>query len=117
MNTKLQFTMHYADTTGNTANCVYPHSITVTDENDFRTAVAHDHVYATFKNNRRSTDNFLSADALPVDCDNDHSDNTAAWITPKDFAEAFPGVAFAVHYSRNHLKQKGGYLRNRAAYS
>lgn len=108
MNTKLQFTMHNADTTGNAANCVYSHSISVTDENSFRTAVAHDHVYATFKYNRRSTDNFVSADALPVDCDNDHSDNPADWVTPKDIAETFPGVAFAVHYSRNHLKPKGG---------
>lgn len=108
MNVKLQFTMHYADTTGNAANCVYPHSISVSDEITFRTAVAHDHVYATFKNNRRSTENFISANALPVDCDNDHSDNPADWVTPKDIAEAFPGVAFAVHYSRNHLKPKGG---------
>ena len=45
---------------------------------------------------------------MPVDCDNDHSDDPDEWVYPSDVATAFPGVAFAVHYSRNHMKAKGG---------
>lgn len=43
-----------------------------------------------------------------MDCDNDHSENPDDWVTPKDVAAAFPGVAFAVHYSRNNGKPKNG---------
>ena len=43
-----------------------------------------------------------------LDCDNDHSEDPAEWITPEQLHEALPDVAFAVHYSRNHNKVKNG---------
>ena len=42
------------------------------------------------------------------DCDNDHSDNPEEWITPNRVKEAFPNVAFAIHYSRSNNKSKNG---------
>lgn len=42
-----------------------------------------------------------------MDVDNDHSDNPEDWITLEDVKRAFPNVAFFVHYSRNHMKDKG----------
>lgn len=50
--------------------------------------------------------NFQYADCIPMDCDNDHSDNPADWKSPEDVRKAFPGVAFAVSFSRNHMKEK-----------
>ena len=57
---------------------------------------------------RRNGVNFLSADCLPVDCDNDHSEDPADWIKPSDVLEAFPGVSLAIHYSRFNNREKNG---------
>ena len=60
-----------------------------------------------YKQNYRSVDNFLKADCLPMDCDNDHSDDPDDWLTPFDVAMDFPGVGMIFVYSRSHMKQKG----------
>lgn len=52
-------------------------------------------------------DNFEFSDCIPLDCDNDHSDNPNEWVTPLDIALEIPGVAFAVSYSRHHNLPKG----------
>lgn len=89
-------------------NCTYPHKVEVTGKDSLIEAVKHDYVCAEYQGNYRSNDNFIGSDCLPVDCDNDHSDAPDKWVYPSDVATAFPGVAFAVHYSRNHMKAKGG---------
>ena len=43
-----------------------------------------------------------------MDCDNDHSDNPEDWITPEHVRRAFPDTTFAVHFSRNNMKEKRG---------
>lgn len=103
----LKFTLYTADCVGNSGNCLYPHEMVVTDKDSFIAAISSDHVTAKYKGNYRSKDNFEEADNIPLDCDNDHSDNPKDWITPLDVALAFPGVPFAASYSRNHMKQKG----------
>ena len=102
------FTLYSADIVGNPGNCSYPHKTEVTDEESLRAAVCRDYVCAEYKNSYRSGDNFLGADCLPVDCDNDHSENPADWVRPADVAAAFPDVGFAVHYSRCHMREKNG---------
>ena len=102
------FTIYSADVTGNPGNCSYPHKQVVLDENSLKSAICHDYVCAEYKNNYRNGDNFIGSDCLPVDCDNDHSENPADWITPKDVMQAFPGVTFAVHFSRFNNKVKNG---------
>ncbi|HBA01489.1 MAG TPA: DNA primase [Ruminococcus sp.] len=89
-------------------NCTYPHKVEVTGKDSLIEAVKHDYVCAEYQGNYRSNDNFIGSDCLPVDCDNDHSDDPDKWVYPSDVATAFPSVAFAVHYSRNHMKAKGG---------
>lgn len=69
-------------------------------------AAAFDHVCAAYKQNYRSIDIFLKADCLPIDCDNDHSDDPADWLTLFDVAMDFPGVGMIFVYGRNHMKQK-----------
>ena len=103
----MQMTIYDAVTVGSKSNCVYPNPVTVTDADTMKQAAAFDHVCAAYKQNYRSVDNFLKADCLPMDCDNDHSDNPADWLTPFDVAMDFPGVGMIFVYSRNHMKQKG----------
>ena len=102
------FTLYSSDYTGNPGNCYYPHRHTVTDLDSLRAAVGHDYVCAEYRNSYRSNDNFIGTDCLPVDCDNDHSENPNDWVMPTDVQAAFPGVTFAVHYSRSHMREKNG---------
>lgn len=102
------FTLYSSDIIGNPGNCSYPNKTEVTDEESLRAAVRHDYVCAEYKNSYRSGDNFLGADCLPVDCDNDHSENQENWVLPADVAAAFPGVCFVVHYSRYNMREKNG---------
>ena len=102
------FTLYSADFIGNPGNCSYPHKTVVMDTDSMKAAVGHDYVCAEYKNHYRNSDNFLSADCLPVDCDNDHSEDPKDWITPADVLEAFPGVSLAIHYSRFNQREKNG---------
>ena len=103
----MQMTIYDAATVGSTSNCLYPNPVIVTDVGTMKQAAAFDHVCAAYRQNYRSIDNFLKADCLPMDCDNDHSDDPADWLTPFDVAMDFPGVGMIFVYSRNHMKQKG----------
>ena len=103
----LNFTIYTADCVGNNGNCLYPNKMIVTDKESFITSTKMDHVTAKYKGNYRSKDNFEFSDCIPLDCDNDHSDNPNEWVTPLDIALEIPGVAFAVSYSRHHNLPKG----------
>ena len=104
----MKFTLYRSNCLEVPENCTYPHKVDVTGKDSLIEAVKHDYVCAEYQGNYRSNDNFIGSDCLPVDCDNDHNDDPDEWVYPSDVATAFPGVAFAVHYSRNHMKAKGG---------
>ncbi|MBO6182656.1 MAG: primase C-terminal domain-containing protein [Acidaminococcaceae bacterium] len=104
----MKLTIFSADCTGNEKNCVYQHKQVVTNEEEFRQALRHDHVCAEFKGNRRSIDNFIKADCLVMDCDNDHTDEPGEWVTPAKVQQAFQDVQMAFFFSRNHGKEKDG---------
>ena len=104
----MTFHIYHADCIGEPSNCSYPHADTITDAGSLTEAVKKDYVCAEYKNHYRSNENFIGSDCLPVDCDNDHTENPEDWIYPSDVAQAFPNVAFAVHYSRHHMKEKNG---------
>ena len=103
----INFTVYSADCVGNSGNCLYPNKNVVTDKESFIAATKMDHVTAKYKGNYRSKDNFESSDCIPLDCDNDHSENTEDWLTPFDIALSIPGVVFAASYSRHHNLPKG----------
>ena len=103
----LKCRLNVATCIGNSSNCMYPNSVMVSDRDSFIQAISFDHVAGTFKGNYRSKDNFISSDCIPMDCDNDHSDDEKDWVTPFDVALAFPRVCFFASYSRNHMKVKG----------
>ena len=103
----INFTVYSADCVGNSGNCLYPNKSIVMDKESFIAATKMDHVTAKYKGNYRSKDNFESSDCIPLDCDNDHSENPDDWLTPFDIALSIPGVVFAASYSRHHNLPKG----------
>ena len=104
----MEFTIYRSDHIQNERNCLYPHKVVVTNKDSFKQAVSRDYVCAEYKDGRRSNSNFICADCLPIDIDNTHSDNPDEWITVEDVKQTFPDIPFAVHYSRNHCKEKNG---------
>jgi putative DNA primase/helicase len=102
----IAFTLYTANCTGNLQNCLYPNKVVVQDKDSFVEAIRFDHVSAEYKDNYRSNTNFIKADNIVLDCDNDHSDDPKDWVSAADVAIAFPGVSYAIAYSRNHLREK-----------
>ena len=103
----MKFTLYTADCTGNAKNTLYPHQKVITSEADLKKAVTADHVCALYANNARSDANFQLSDVVPMDCDNDHSDNPDEWITPEKLEGMLSDVAYAITYSRHHMLDKG----------
>ena len=99
--------MYTSSTSGDARNCYYPNEVVISDKSSMKNAVVFDHVCSNFKDHRRSIDNFIQADVIVMDCDNDHSDDENDWISPNNLAEIFPDVPFIAVYSRNHMKPKG----------
>lgn len=104
----MQMTFYRADCVGKAANCSYPHRVLVDDAKTMEGVVSHDHVCATYKNNYRSKDNFQESDVIPMDIDNDHSENPAEWITEDKMDELFGGIDYVLVPSRHHMLEKEG---------
>ena len=107
MTTTSPITVFTANCRGDATNCLYPHRIEIADETSAVAAFSRDFVCAEYRNNYRNVENFLVSNTLPMDCDNDHSDDPALWITAEDIADFFPDVTYIIHYSRHHMKPKG----------
>ena len=99
-------TLFKAKVIGKADNTRYPTRCDISGEDQLRAAVGRDYVCAEYRGGHRSNQDFIRSNCLPLDCDNDHSDDPTQWKYPSDVAKAFPGVAFAVHYSRHHWKEK-----------
>ena len=104
----MQLTIYKADCAGNAKNCVYPTKVSVQNEDDLKAAVAFDHVCGEYKGNYRSVGNFMKSDVAVMDCDNDHSDNPADWMTEAKLDELMPDIAYAIAPSRHHMLEKDG---------
>lgn len=103
----MKFTLYTADCVGNEKNILYPHQKVITSEADLKKAVAADHVCALYDHFSRSDANFQLSDVVPMDCDNDHSDNPDDWMTAEKLSALLSDVAFAITYSRHHNLPKG----------
>jgi len=104
----MQMTFYHADCVGKAANCSYPHKVLVDDTKSMETVVSHDHVCATYNNNYRSKENFVESDVIPMDIDNDHSEDPADWITEDRMAELFGSIDYVLVPSRHHMLEKDG---------
>ena len=100
------FRMFTASCTGNAKNSYYRSAINITGAEDLAAACRKDHVCAAFADCHRSNDNYIRGYALAADCDNDFTEDPAAWITPSTVAAQLPGVAFYAVKSRNCDKVK-----------
>ena len=105
----MKLTIYTADCTGDAANCRYPHKVDVTSAAELAEAVACDHVSARYLDDYRSNDNFLEATVIEMDCDNDHTEDPAQWVTPEKLAEDpdLGDVEFATTPSRHNMLPKG----------
>lgn len=104
----MQMTIFTADCVGNAANCSYPNKAEVKCPKDMETAVARNHVCATYTNNYRNEQNFLESDVIPMDIDNDHSEDPKDWITEEKMKEMFGSIDFILVPSRHHMVAKDG---------
>ena len=104
----MKFTIYTAECTGNPKNKLYPCEAVITSAADMKKSAGFDHVCAKYKSNSRSEANFLSADNVPMDCDNSHSENPEEWITPETLDAILPDVQYVLVFSRSHMKEKEG---------
>lgn len=100
-------TIYVSDTTQQKNATIFPRKIVVQTIDDLRNAVSCDYVCAEYRNGHRAKVDFLHADCVGMDCDNDHSDNPSDWVNVEDLCKAFPDVEMYIHYSRNHMRSKG----------
>ena len=105
----MHFTLYTADCRENARNIRYPNPAAITTAADLKKATAYDHVCAQYADGIRKEANFQFSDVLPMDCDNDHSDNPNDWLTPETLAQRLPAVAIAATSSRHHMQAKGKY--------
>ena len=103
----MKFTIYTANCTANEKNTLYPNQRVITCEGDLKKSITADHVCAKYQNDTRSDANFIVSDVIPMDCDNDHSENPDEWITPQFLADNLCDVAFAVTYSHHNMLVKG----------
>lgn len=104
----MRIEIHCSNAYQNAQNCLYQYDNTAETAEEFEKLVRHDHVFFDFKDGYRSIKNFLGTSVAALDCDNDHSENEADWLTLRKLTEIFSEVKFAAYTSRNHMKQKGG---------
>lgn len=102
----MKLIMQTADIVGDEKNCLYPHRVEITSAEELQAAVHTDHVCAEYRGGYRNTDNFLRSNVVVMDCDNDHSPNPDEWITPEKLDEMLPDIAYAIAFSRHHMKVK-----------
>lgn len=99
-------TLFYSDSKQVANNCYYNNTFSSFNKDNLQDALSHDYVLAKYKDNKRNNQSFLFSNMLPVDIDNDHSDNPNDWISVNDVKALFKDTSFIIHYSRNHNKIK-----------
>ena len=106
----MKLVLYTADCTGDETNVLYPHRVEVANAAELAAAVRRDHVAAKYLNSYRSNDNFIEAEAIELDCDNDHTEDPEQWVTPEKLAEdpELRDVEFATTPSRHNMLPKEG---------
>lgn len=104
----MELIIYTADCTGNAANCLYPHENKITNVKELVKVIARDQVFAKYEGNYRSIEHFISSCVIPLDCDNDHSDDSEEWLTAEKLTAIFSDMQFVLIPSRHHMKVKNG---------
>lgn len=90
-------------------NKIYSKDVEVSSITDLQQTVQFDHVGGLFRNNERGNENFLSANVLLMDVDNDDTENSSQWMTPERLADILSDVDFAIIYSKSNMMMKDRY--------
>ena len=112
-NSFTSFTLSVATVSNQYKNTSYPHRRKITNLQNFQKATNFDHTVSRFTDDERSKTNFLSADCIFLDVDNDSKLNVEDWNEPKlwmtvaKFHEHFSEVEHIITPSKSHRKQKG----------
>lgn len=104
----MEVKLYTANCCGNASNCLYPNGHIITDKKELIKAISCDQVFAEYKGNYRNVENFISSNVIPLDCDNDHSENPNDWFTAHKLEKIFEDMQFILFPSRNHMKSKNG---------
>ena len=102
----MKITIYTADCCGNKQNKIYPNEVTITSPADMKKSCRFDHVCARYTDGIRGNDNFMTANVIPMDCDNDCSETD--FITTEALDEILSDVAYVLVYSKSHMKEKDG---------
>ena len=103
----MKIALSLAKVCGKPSNRFYPDEVTIRNLEQMATAMRFDHVCGSFKEHRRSRENYISADCIVMDCDNDISEDPDFWIRPEDHDSLFPDVSCVIVPSRSNMKSKG----------
>lgn len=103
----MKITLSTAKVCGKPSNRFYPDEVTIADREQMAAAMRLDHICGSFKDRRRSRENYISADCIVMDCDNDISEDPDFWIIPGDHDSLFPDVSCIIVPSRSNMKRKG----------
>lgn len=104
----MKLILQTANVAGDEKNCLYPNRAEISSAEELQVAVRMDHVCAEYDTNYRSKENFRQSNVVVMDCDNDHTENPAEWITPEKLDEMMPDISYAIAFSRYHLLPKNG---------
>ena len=109
-------TLHLARTRNNPKNVCYEYKAEVQSFDDMLKVAQYDHVGATYKDTtneygyvekcHRAKKNFIEADAVMMDLDNDDAEKPEEWLTPEDLAKRFPDCMFYAIFSQSHNRIK-----------
>ena len=87
----MELILYTSNSTGVASNCLYPNRAVITDPDGLVAAGKFDQVFARYKDNYRSIENFLESYVIPQDVDNE-SDDPNDWKTVEDLEEEFADV-------------------------
>lgn len=108
IDSKFHFDLYFREGRGDAKKTHYTLARRVTYAKILQMVAQHDHVFASYINGNRRKEKFEHSECVPMDSDNEHSENPADWKTPDDVRAAFPDVGFYAVESRNHMKEKDG---------
>lgn len=108
------FHLSISGSKGVATNSKYKEVKKITNLKQFQEATNYDHTCGRFSDHTRKKNNFISADCIFIDVDNDDPtqqadwDDAKLWMTIAKFHEHFHGVEHIITPSKSHRTEKNG---------
>ena len=107
------FKLNRGEQVQNAQNPFYPIQETIESLEDFEATTKFDHVVGEFTDGRRSKNNFISADVIMLDIDNDDKlqpedwNDSENWTTVEKLNEMFGDYEYLISPSKSNMVAKG----------